>query len=191
VKQPPADLAERLWDVSDRFLALEGEGNVDGLAELSGVPRATIYYYFSGKDDVMAFLLAQKVQRASAVVADAASGSGSAADRIGRVVRAMLHQMAEHPALCTRLLCWITTPTAEQLVIEAQSALLAPMRELLVEGQSSGELAEVDPIDATTAIMGAVAMVAMRHTVNGQFDPDAVADALVPRLLDGVRRHEV
>jgi AcrR family transcriptional regulator len=190
VKQPPADLAERLWEVSDRFLALEGDGNIDGLAELSGVPRATIYYYFSGKDDVMAFLLAQKVQRASVVVADAAAGSGSAADRLGRVLRSMLHQMAEHPALCTRLLCWITTPTAEQLVIEAQSALLAPMRALVSEGQSSGELADVDPIDATTAIMGAVAMVAMRHTVNGQFDPDAVADALIPVVLDGMRRHK-
>ena len=56
MKQPPADLAERLWHVSDRFLALGSDLKIDDLAELSGVPRATIYYYFSGKDDVMAFL---------------------------------------------------------------------------------------------------------------------------------------
>src|SRR5690349_2737401 len=127
VKQPPAELAERLWQVSDRFLALGSDVKVDDLAELSGVPRATIYYYFSGKDDVMAFLLAQKVQHASGIVAAAAEGQGSVAERTERVLRVMLREMANHPALCTRLLCWMTTPTAEQLVIDAQGSLLTPL----------------------------------------------------------------
>jgi AcrR family transcriptional regulator len=190
VKQPPADLAERLWQVSDRFLALGSDVKVDDLAELSGVPRATIYYYFSGKDDVMAFLLAQKVQRASVIVAEAAAGRGTPVDRMQRVLRAMLHQMADHPALCTRLLCWMTTPTAEQLVLEAQGSLMAPVRDLIVEGQTVGEFADMDPLDATTAVMGALSLVAMRHTVNGDLDPDGVADDLIPWLLDGLRRRE-
>src|SRR5579862_6259573 len=92
VKQPPPDLAERLWEVSDRFLALGSDVRVDELAELSGVPRATIYYYFSGKDDVMAFLLAQHVERASVIVASAATGPGSPTERLERVIRAMLEQ---------------------------------------------------------------------------------------------------
>jgi AcrR family transcriptional regulator len=188
MKQPPADLAERLWQVSDEFLALSSEVKVDELAELSGVPRATIYYYFSGKDDVMSFLLAQKVERASAVVAEAAMGDGRPIDRLERVFRAMLHQMADHPALCTRLMCWMTTPAAEQLVIEAQNALLAPVRALLLEGQAAGDFPDLDPVDATTAVMGALAMVAMRHTLNNDFDPDAVADTLIPCLLDGLGR---
>jgi len=187
VKQPPPELAERLWEVSDRFLALGSDVKVDELAEMSGVPRATIYYYFSGKDDVMAFLLTQKVQRASVVVAQAAARSGTVAERLSDVFRAMLHQMADHPALCTRLLCWMTTPTAEQLVLEAQGSLMAPVRALFDAGQASGELAAIDPIDATTAVMGALSMVAMRHTVNGDFDPDEIAADLIPRLLDGLR----
>ena len=191
MKQPPADLAERLWEVSDQFLALGSEVKVDELAELSGVPRATIYYYFSGKDDVMSFLLAQKVERASEVVARAAAGSGPPSERLGRVFRVMLHQMAEHPALCTRLMCWMASAAAEQLVIEAQGALMAPVRALFAEGQDAGEFPDIDPVDATTAVMGALAMVAMRHTVNGDFDPDAVADRLVPALLDGLGRRPV
>jgi TetR/AcrR family transcriptional regulator len=154
------------------------------------VPRATIYYYFSGKDDVMAFLLAQKVQRASVIVAEAAAGPGTPVDRMQRVLRAMLHQMADHPALCTRLLCWMTTPTAEQLVLEAQGSLMAPVRDLVVEGQAVGEFADMDPLDATTAVMGALSLVAMRHTVNGDLDPDGVADDLIPWLLDGLRSRE-
>jgi AcrR family transcriptional regulator len=190
VKQPPADLAERLWQVSDRFLALGSDVKVDDLAELSGVPRATIYYYFSGKDDVMAFLLAQKVQHAGGVVAEAAATQGSVIERTERVLRVMLREMANHPSLCTRLLCWMTTPTAEQLVIDAQGSLLAPLRALFIEGQASGELAAIDPVDATTAVMGALSMVAMRHTITGDFDADAIADSMIPWLLDGLRGHE-
>jgi AcrR family transcriptional regulator len=188
VKQPPADLAERLWQVSDQFLALSSDVKVDELAELSGVPRATIYYYFSGKDDVMSFLLAQKVERAGVVLAGAAAGEGRPIERLERVFRAMLHQMADHPALCTRLMCWMTTSTAEQLVLEAQNALLAPVRTLFMEGQAAGDFPDLDPIDATTAVMGALALVAMRHTLNNDFDPDAVADTLIPTLLNGLGR---
>lgn len=190
VKEPPADLAERLWQVSDEILAVGNDVKIDELAELTGVPRATIYYYFSGKDDVMSFLLGQKVERASTVVAEAAAGAGTPAERLERVVRAMLQQMAEHPSLCTRLMCWMATAGAEQIVIEAQGSFLAPVRALFAEGQASGEFAEIDPVDATTAIMGAVSMVAMRHTVHGDFDPVAVGDALIPRLLDGVRSEQ-
>jgi AcrR family transcriptional regulator len=191
VKQPPADLAERLWEVSDRFLALGSEVKIDELAELSGVPRATIYYYFSGKDDVMSFLLAQKVERAGVIIAEAASGPGTPTDRLARVFRAMLHQMADHPALCTRLMCWMSSAAAEQLVIEAQGAFMAPVREAFAAGQAAGEFPGIDPVDATTAVMGALAMVAMRHTVNGDFDPDAVADTLIPVLLEGLGRRPV
>src|SRR5262249_14911713 len=94
----------------------------------------------------------------------------------------------EHPALCTRLMCWVASAAAEQFVVEAQGALLAPVRALFMEGQASGEFPDIDPVDATTAVMGALSMVAMRHTVNGDFDPDAIADTLVPRLLEGLGR---
>ena len=191
VKQPPAELAERLWEVSDEFLALDSEVKIDELAELTGVPRATIYYYFSGKDDVLSFLLAEKVKRASVVIEQAAAGPGLPGERLGRVFRAMLHQMADHPALCTRLMCWMASTAAEQVVIEAQGALMAPVRVLFAEGQAAGEFPVLDPVDATTAVMGALAMVAMRHTVNGDFDPDAVADTLVPGLLEGLGRRPV
>jgi AcrR family transcriptional regulator len=188
VKQPPVDLAERLWQVSDKILDLGNEVRIEELAELSGVPRATIYYYFSGRDDVMSFLLTQKVERASVIVAEAAAGPGAPSERLQKVLRAMLQQMADHPSLCTRLMCWMSASVgAERTVIEAQGSLMAPVRALLAEGQASGELAEIDPLDATTAVMGALAMVAMRHTVNGDFDPIAVGDALIPRLLDGLR----
>ena len=69
MKAPPAELAERLWDASDEILKPGVDMRIDDLAALVGVPRATLYYYFSGKDDVFEFLLAQKLQRGTASIA--------------------------------------------------------------------------------------------------------------------------
>jgi hypothetical protein len=99
----------------------------------------------------------------------------------------MLQQMADHPSLCTRLMCWMSTACAEKLVIETQGSLMAPVRELFLDCQATEEFAEIDPLDATTAVMAALAMVAMRHTVRGDFDPEAVGDVLIPLLVDGLR----
>ena len=82
MRSPPPELAERLWDVADRALAQGGELRIDELAELTGVPRATLYYYFSGKDDVVGFLLAQQLQRGTDRIARAVRGRGSAAKRL-------------------------------------------------------------------------------------------------------------
>ena len=186
VKTPPPELAERLWAVGDRVLEPGTDLRIDELAELTGVPRATLYYYFSGKDDVLAFLLAQKIERGTAAVADAAHGPGTPTERLETVLRAMLSAMADHPALCTRLMGTMATDGGGQIMMEIERAIMAPVRELLETGQAAGEFADVDPVDATTSLVGAISMVAMRHTINGDFDPEAVAARLVPQLLHGL-----
>ena len=188
VKIPPVDLAERLWQVSDRVLAPGTEIRIDDLAELAGVPRATLYYYFSGKDDVLAFLLAQKLQRGTEAITRAARGRGSAAHRLAAVLRAMLRTMAEHPELCTRLLGGVASEgTGGQLMAEVERTLMAPVRDLLAEAQASGEFVVRDPTDTTLSLMGAVSIVAMVRTATDTYDPDKVADRLIPQFLDGLR----
>ncbi len=191
VKTPPADLAERLWAVSDQVLQPGTEMRMDDLAALAGIPRATLYYYFSGKDDVFAFLLAQKLQRGTAAITKAAARKGTAIERLSAVVRAMLATMAEHPELCTRLLRSMTDATEAgeggQLLAEIERTLMVPVRQLLDEGSADGELVVKDPANTTLALMGAVAIVSMVHTARGDFDPDAIAKWLIPQMLDGLR----
>jgi TetR/AcrR family transcriptional regulator len=187
VKTPPPDLAERLWRVADRALQDSGDLRMDDLAESTGIPRATLYYYFSGKDDVLAFLLAQTLERGTAAVAQAAASGGSAVDRLEAVLRAMVATMAEHPSLCTRLMAGMANGvTGAQLMAQVERTLMGPVRDLLVQGQGSGELVSSDPTDTTLALMGAVSTVAMVRTATGTFDPVDVADRLIPQLLNGL-----
>jgi AcrR family transcriptional regulator len=188
VKAPPADLADRLWAVADRALQHGSDVRVDDLSELSGVPRATLYYYFSGKDDIAAFLLAQQLQRGTERIADAARTKGTAAERLAAVMRAMLDTMAEHPALCTRLMGgMVSTFSGAQLIAEVDRTIMAPVRDLLTQAAADGELVVTDPSTTTLALVGAVSTVAMVRTMSGGFDPAAVADQLIPQVLDGLR----
>ena len=82
---------------------LFAERGLDGatmsdIAEVTGIPRATLYYYFDGKESVFACMCALALDRFEEVLAGALSGTGSAADRLGRVVRAHLDFCAAHPA---------------------------------------------------------------------------------------------
>jgi AcrR family transcriptional regulator len=188
VKAPPPDLAERLWAVSDEVLKPGTEIRIDDLAALAGIPRATLYYYFSGKDDVLAFLLAQKLQRGTAAIAKAAARGGSVIDRLGGVLSAMLETMAEHPELCTRLMCSMTGASeGGQLMSEIERTLMEPVRRLLDDGHAAGEFVVADSGNTTLALMGAVAIVSMVHTARADFDPDAVAAWLIPQTLDGLK----
>ncbi|HVW34500.1 MAG TPA: helix-turn-helix domain-containing protein, partial [Acidimicrobiia bacterium] len=51
---------------------------MDELAAAAGVPRATLYYHFGGKDEVLAWLLRSTLADLKAVVAEAAAGAGDA-----------------------------------------------------------------------------------------------------------------
>jgi TetR/AcrR family transcriptional regulator len=185
---PPPDLADRLWQVADRALQQGAEIRVDDLAEYTGVPRATLYYYFSGKDDLLAFLLSQTLERGTEAVAQAAASEGSAVERLEAVLRAMLETMAEHPALCTRLMGGITNgANATQVMADVERSLMRPVRDLLVEATASGELVVPDVTDTTLVLMGAVSTVAMVRTASGTFNPDEAAKNLVPQLLNGLR----
>ena len=187
MKVPPPELAERLWAVGDQILAPGTDMKIDELAALAGVPRATLYYYFSGKDDVFAFLLSQKLERGTAAVAEAVSQSGDAVTRLRAVLRAMLRTLAANPELCMRLLgAAIDQGNGGQLMDEIERTLMAPVRELLTEAHNDGELDVLDAPDTTLAMMGAISIVAMVRTANGTFDPDTVAETIIPLFLNGL-----
>ena len=188
MRTPPPELADRLWEVGDRMLEPGSEVRIDELSELTGIARATLYYYFAGKEDLVAFLLAQQLQRGAHAVAEAASNEGDSADRLAAVVRAMLRLMAEHPALCTRLMGWMANEgTSGQLMSEVERAVMGPVQRLLAEGQACGDLTVDDLTDTTLSIMGAVSMVAMVHTARADYDPDDAAEHLISQILDGLR----
>ena len=189
MKQPPEDLAQKLIDASSQFGGTGLDVSMDQVAQAADVPRATLYYYFSGKEDIVDFYLSHKLDSVSVAMEKAAASEGTVIDRIGAVVRAVLHAMAAQPALCTELPEALRRAQANfsEIAMKAETVMRQPLRTLLIEGDTNGEL-DVPDIELTIdAIHGALSQVALiRLMQDGELDADSVADSLVPLIISGI-----
>jgi TetR/AcrR family transcriptional regulator len=189
MKKVPEDLAEKLYSVGDQFLAQGGEARVDQIVEELGIARATLYYYFSGKDDLITFFMQEKMERIATQVHKAKAGEGTALERFEAALRATVYELASNPALCLNLM--IATGRMEamaEVIMAVDRAVMAPLRELLIEARAVGD-ADVDDIDLTvSSLMGGInAAVQQRWAVTGEVDPDEMAQLAVALFLNGVR----
>jgi len=191
MKQPPEDLAQKLIEASNQFAGTGLDLSIDEVAVAADVPRATLYYYFSGKDDLVNFYLSYKLDSMSEAMQKAAASEGTVVERLDRCIRAVLHSMAAQPALCTEL------PEAlrrakdnfSEVALKADAVMRQPIRDLLTEGAANGELNVPDVDLVIDAVNGAVGQVALiRLTMTGELDADGVADTLVPLMVSGLSK---
>jgi TetR/AcrR family transcriptional regulator len=189
VKTPPPELTARLIAVSDQLDGTDFDVTIDAVAKLVDVPRATLYYYFSGKEDLIAFFLNAKFSLVRDAIATAAATDGTVSDRLARTMTTILHALSEHPPLCTKLPIAVKRAgMMDDVMANADRVLITPIRELLIEGRATGEFAIPDINLAATALMGALSFVGMMHlTISGRLDADRVAEDLVPMLVNGLR----
>lgn len=188
MKTPPDDIAERLIAISDELQGTGFDVTVDDVAKLAEVPRATLYYYFSGKDDLVAFFLNHKIGLVEAALANAARGEGGVGERVELALRAVLHAFADHPVLCTDLpVALHRAGNFQEVAARVDQVVLAPLRELLIEGKATGELRLREPSIVATALVGALMQASfMQVAHSGEVDADGLADELVPILLRGL-----
>ena len=188
MKQPPAEIAERLIEVSDQLRGTGFDVTVDDVAKLSGVARATLYYYFSGKDDLVAFFIAHKLASVESALTDAAKGPGSVVERVEASLRAVLDAFARHPALCTDLpVAVLRGGHFEEVAGRLERVVLAPLRELLIEGRATGELQVGEPALVAVALVGGLMQAAGMQVLRGsEIDTQAIGDALIPFFLKGM-----
>lgn len=188
MKRLPEDLAQKLLEASNHLGGTNLDVSIDDIAKLADVPRATLYYYFSGKEDLIGFFLSDKLDRASVAIQKAIASEGTVVARLERTLMAMMGAMSEHPTLCTEMPAAIKEAGKyESLVGDAERMMIAPFRELLIEGKATGELVIGDVNTAAIALLGAVNMVAMFQLVqSGSIDIEATNETLIPQLIQGV-----
>jgi AcrR family transcriptional regulator len=159
------------------------------LVAASGVPRATLYYHFRGKDAVLGWLMHSTIGNLASAVSEATGRPGSARDRLEGVIRAVLATVSEYPEACRVLIG--NLEQAGQLadtVAEIVPAFHLPVIGLLAEGVTDGSLREVrDPVATGSAMFGAVAIAALQAlVVEGELPADQLADSLIDLLLGGL-----
>jgi TetR/AcrR family transcriptional regulator len=189
VKKPPDNLAMKLLEATDRLPEEGGfDISIDEMARIVDVPRATLYYYFSGKDDLVEFYMNDKLERTAVAIEKAAAIEGDLVVRLEAVLMAILESLGKYPRMCVELPAAAKGLESFQSVMaNAERWVVAPVREVLIEGRSTGVFDVVDPALTAVALMGALVQVGMFQVVStGSIDVAATAEALVPQLLRGV-----
>jgi AcrR family transcriptional regulator len=190
MREIPDSLRSKL-DAAARVFASHGfdATRIEDLADATGVPKATLYYYFTGKEEILAHLLGTMLEVIRDEVKEASSGTGPARQRLEQVVRAQLDVMAAHPDSCTALISELgragRMPETSAAINEA---FHAPVRALLVDGAADGTLhAVANPEAAASVIFGAVTFAGLHEIVaTGVLDADRLAGEVLSLLLDGL-----
>src|SRR5258707_15079584 len=73
MRRPPPKLVQRLVSASEEVLRPDQALRLEDIATLIGSARATLYYHFSGRDDLAAFLLEEHLRAAAETIALAAT----------------------------------------------------------------------------------------------------------------------
>ncbi|GIH05234.1 hypothetical protein Rhe02_33010 [Rhizocola hellebori] len=168
MKTPPADLAERLLDASEQVLFTDPPPRLEDVAQLVGASRATLYYYFSGRDDLLTFLLTAHARRGAAAIQGAINSDDPPELRLRAMVAAMAGYLGHHPGMCAGLLTALGTTGRLNDVLQANDIwIAAPLRELLADGRETKAFAVDDIADAANALLGAVLLGVLGRSISG------------------------
>lgn len=191
MREIPAQIAERLPAAAALF-AERGlnDTKIEEVAAATGVPKATLYYYFAGKEDILAFLLEDVLQHVADEVSKAMADADTGANRLSRVIGAQLGVMARRPDACRALIGELGRATRMPAIVDRIGvAYLDPVETLLRAGAADGSLVNVtDTRASAVAIFGAVTITALTYLIAGPpLDEDRLADAITDVLFLGLQ----
>jgi len=192
MKTPPDHLAARLYDASAQILRLDSEVKLDEVANTVGVPRATLYYYFSGRDDLTAYLLTRHLEAGNEVFAPVISGESGAGEKLRELLQAMTGFLAEHPGVCGGLLSAMGSGIGMQEVMIANDRVIAaPLRDLLSHGRESGEFTFDDAADTANLLLGGMLIAILGRAVEARSLDDggfrrSIADQLLRTVTTSI-----
>ena len=156
MRRPPSKLVQRLVSASEEVLRPDPALRLEDIATLIGSARATLYYHFSGRDDLVAFLLEEHLRVAAETIELAVTTTRPPVVQLRSAITALLGFLGGQPGVCAGLLSFAgATGRLGTLMAAKDAKLAAPLRKLLDEGAATGQFTTSDSRDAANAILGA------------------------------------
>jgi AcrR family transcriptional regulator len=186
VRAVPDDIARRLMAGADRLTVGFEDVRMDDLAQASGIPRATLYYHFPSRQDVLTFLYDTMLAEYRRTVRD--DGTGTARERLTRLLDRLLDQVTSHPGTAQ-----ITVANLGELGKLTEMAtidgdpLIREIEGILRDGVERGEVRPIE-VRPTAVVMSTMAnTVVTRALVAGELDQRrGISEWLVGLFWDGV-----
>ena len=153
------------------------------------MPKATLYYYFGGKEDILAFLLKDSLAFLAGDVATAAEAPGSGRDRLAAVVAVQIEHTLTNSGTSRALIGDLgRAARLPDRARSVQAAFYDPIASVLRAGAEDGSLRTVaDPDAAAISIFGTVIMTGLIHAVVGtERTAEEITAGIVELLIDGL-----
>src|SRR5580700_2268902 len=187
------DKRVRILDAAVRVFAKKGfhATRVSEVANAAGVADGTIYLYFKSKDELLVSLFEDRVERLLAFLHSDLPRSGSASDKLRRVIELQLGLLEGERDLAEVVTVIIrqSTKLMKEYAAPKFTAYLDAIARVVADGQTSGELrADISPHLAARAIFGALDGIAMTWAL-GKADRGGLVRAsgqLVELVLRGL-----
>ena len=157
------------------------------IAEEADVSPGILYYYFSGKDEILPFCQERTLEPMLAAEETARARPSSSAERLRGVLQAHVHAMLDELEGATAHLEVEALPEAMRApVMEKRDRYERAVRALVAEGIKRGEFARADAALVTRAMLGAVNWSARWYRPDGPQTSAEVANALSDYLVKGL-----
>lgn len=189
MRQPPAEMATKLQAAAETLLASFDDVQMTDIAAAAGVARSSLYYYFTNKDDILAFFLRAVLNELADATTAAANSPGDPPARLAAVVRAQLGHLDRHPAASQQLIAHLgRAGQLADIAARIHNGFEAPVRRLLIEGARDGTLRPLpDPELGASALFGAVLVIGLRSLIlNGHIAVEEVMDLIGPMFWQGI-----
>jgi TetR/AcrR family transcriptional regulator len=188
VKRPPAELVQRLLEMSEQVLRTDSPPRLEDIAQWVGASRATLYYYFSGREDLLSFLLATHAEHGAQAVRAALNPEDPPEQRLRTMVSALAAYLGRHPGTCAGLLGALGANGRMNEVLAANDTWIAgPLRDLLSEGQKAGIFVFDNAADAAHIMLGGILLAVLgRSTAGADATAQAFHDQLTQQLIRGI-----
>src|ERR1700753_2757586 len=101
--RPPPKLVQRLVSASEEVLRPDPALRLEDIAVLIGSARATLYYHFSGRDDLVGFLLEEHLCVAAETIEQAVMAGQTPAVQLRSAITALVGFLGGQPGVCAGL----------------------------------------------------------------------------------------
>jgi TetR/AcrR family transcriptional regulator len=186
----PPKMADKLMAAATLFAerGLDGTKTED-IAAATGVPKATLYYYFEGKEQVLSFIFGVVLDAVQRAVSSAIAAPGDTSERMRRLITAHLRVFADYPQASQALHFDLgRAARLPEVAARSNSSFIEPVAALILEGMHDGCFRAVSqPRLAAVAILGAISTTAI-HVI--ALEPEGglneLVDVICGVVLDGI-----